>query len=56
MTIRYKTTDLSTAMDYIRIHLSNKYSVSAYKSGLDYVVQVSGLEEVKDKSETMKVR
>ena len=45
MTIRYYTTDLSKAMEYIRIHLRDKYSVSAYKRGLEYIVQISGLEE-----------
>lgn len=45
MTIRYKTTDLSKAMEYMRIHLRDKYSVSAFKRGLEYIVQISGLEE-----------
>jgi hypothetical protein len=47
MTIHYKTTKLTKALDYIRIHLSDGYSVSAYKSGIDYIVRVSGVEEVK---------
>ena len=52
MTIRYKTTDLSKAMEYMRIHLRDKYFVSAYKRGIEYIVQVSGLEEVKDEPQT----
>ena len=52
MTIRYYTTDLSKAMEYMRIHLRDKYFVSAYKRGIEYVVQVSGLEEVKDEPQT----
>ena len=48
MTIRYYTTDLSKAMEYMRIHLRDKYYVLAYKRGIEYVVQVSGLEEVKE--------
>ena len=52
MTIRYKTTDLSKAMEYMRIHLRDKYFVSAYKCGIEYIVQVSGLEEVKDEPQT----
>lgn len=53
MTIRYKTTDLSMAMEYMRIHLRDKYFVSAYKNGIEYIVQVSGLEEVKTEPQTM---
>ena len=52
MTIRYKTTDLSTAIEYMRIHLRDKYFVSAYKRGIEYIVQISGVEEVKDIADT----
>ena len=52
MTIRYKTTDLSKAIEYMRIHLRDKYFVSAYKRGIEYIVQISGVEEVKDTADT----
>lgn len=52
MTIRYKTTDLSKAIEYMRIHLRDKYFVSAYKRGIEYIVQISGVEVVKDTADT----
>ena len=52
MTIRYKTTDLSKAIEYMQIHLRDKYFVSAYKCGIEYIVQISGVEEVKDTADT----
>jgi hypothetical protein len=54
MTIQYKTTELIKALDYIRIHQRDGYFVSAYKSGIDYIVRVSGVEEVKDEPQTDK--
>ena len=51
MTIRYKTRDLSYAVEYMRIHLRDKYFVSAYKRNGEYIIQISGLEEVKDEAE-----
>ena len=48
MTIRYKTRDLSYALEYMRIHLRDKYFVSAYKRNGEYIVQISGLEEVEE--------
>ena len=51
MTIRYKTRDLSYAIEYIRIHLRDKYFVSAYKSNGEYIMQISGLEEVNEVAE-----
>ena len=47
MTVQYRTADLSRAMEYIRIHLRDDYFTSAFKDGAMYVVQISGLEEVK---------
>lgn len=52
MTIRYKTTDLSRAIEYMRIHLRDKYFVSAYKRGIEYIVQISGVESVEDGTQT----
>lgn len=52
MTIRYKTTDLSKAIEYMRLHLRDKYFVSAYKCGIEYIVQISGVEEVRDTADT----
>ena len=51
MTIRYKTRDLSYAVEYMRIHLRDKYFVSAYKRNGEYIIQISGVEEVKDEAE-----
>lgn len=48
MTVRYTTRDLSKAVEYMRLHLSDNYFVSAYRRRGEYIVQVSGLEEVKD--------
>ena len=47
MTIRYKTRDLSYALEYIRIHLRDGYFASAYKRNGEYIIQISGLEEAK---------
>ena len=48
MTIRYKTTDVYKAMEYIQIHLRDGYFVSAYRQDGEYIVQVSGVEAVSD--------
>ena len=51
MTIRYKTRDLYYAIEYMRIHLRDKYFVSAYKRNGEYIIQISGLEEVNEVAE-----
>jgi len=42
--VRYKTMVLSRAIEYMRLHLRDGYDVSATKSGLEYIVEIIGLD------------